>query len=301
MNKKFNSLNLLATNNFSRDSLINSIKEEKIIKPLIKSLKISDEEIWDSFNNLIDYKIHREKPDEFPYHLHAKRNEEGKLVFWSKLADNQKANQLRLMNNMLLQDVSSPIHDETLRDYFIDENKYYELNSMRQEVLNVVDKKLPLSDLYGVFFYGPANSERSEYLYRFANTLALTDNKVAYININDLNNEAKKTIENSETSFESRKYLIDTLSNVDILILDEIGLNKYTQWFLETFMIKILENRIRLKKITYFGSYYPLNILKNNLINERKSQNGSQLTKPLIDKIIKLIISLTKVEVFIGE
>ncbi|MFV8400896.1 hypothetical protein [Mycoplasma sp. 005V] len=290
-------LDFLGQTPINKESLIAEIKKEPLLTKLFKKLKVSDSEIWDYFNYFIDYKNQILNPNESPYLLNFERDKNNKLIIEKKLARNQKADQFRLLNNLLLQHISSPFYEEALRDLEVNDNLYYDLAGIRTEILLALESKHKNSNLlYGVYFHGPANSYRVKYLSAMANTFALNDVPVAYIDLNQLDEWVKQLIGNSEDI----KYIVNELSKVPVLIIDEIGLKNYTEWFLETVLVKVLQNRAQNHLLTYFGSYYPLSELAKKLITTKKNNTITTVSKPLVDKIIHLIIELTRVETFIG-
>ncbi|WLP85957.1 hypothetical protein [Mycoplasma seminis] len=289
------SFNSLLSQNISKESLIAQIKQEPLLAKVFKKLKVSDFEIWDYFNFFIDYKNQLQNPDASPYLYQFSRDENNKLLITKSIAHNAKGDKYRMLNNIILQHISEPFYSENLNDLDIDDNLYYDLAGIKIEILLALQKK-DFNPLYGVYFHGPANSYRVKYLSALANTFALNDVAVTYMDLNQLDEWVKNLIGNSEDI----NYLINELSNVPVLILDEIGLKKYTEWFLESVLLKILQNRAQNNLLTYFGSYFPLNELAKHFATSKKANNVTVVSKPLIDKLIHLIIQLTKVETFIG-
>ncbi|MFV8471349.1 hypothetical protein [Mycoplasma sp. B6188] len=297
INKPMLAFDFLKEAPVNKDNLIAQIKKEPLLNKLFKKLKVSDSEIWDYFNYFIDYKNQIINPNQSPYLLDFKRDSDNKLIIEKKLAHNEKGDQFRLLNNLLLQHISSPFYDTTLQDLDINDNLYYDLAGIRAEILLALEPNHQNFDLlYGVYFHGPANSYRTKYLSSVANTFALSDVPVAYIDLNQLDEWVKQLIGNNDDI----KYLVNELSRVPVLIIDEIGLKNYTEWFLDTVLVKVLQNRAQNHLLTYFGSYYPLSALAKTLITTKKGNVVTTISKPLIDKIIHLIIELTKVETFIG-
>ncbi|MHA3786116.1 hypothetical protein [Mycoplasma sp. Z463D] len=297
MNIPTASFDFLNNKKIDKETLLSEVKKEPLLKKLFKKLKVSDSEIWDYFNYFIDYKNQILNPKSSPYLIDFLREKDGRLIIDKKLAHNEKGDRLRLLNNMMLQHISSPFYDLTLRDLDINDNLYYELAGIKAEVIFGLEaQNRNLSLLYGVYFHGAANSYRVKYLSALANTFALSDVHVAYVDINQLDEWAKQLIGNNDDI----KYLVNELSNVPVLIIDEIGLKTYTEWFLETILVKVLQNRAQNKLLTYFGSYYPLEMLAKTIATTRKGNTLTSIPKPLLDKIIHLIIELTKIETFIG-
>ncbi|SJZ40345.1 hypothetical protein [Mycoplasmopsis verecunda] len=297
MNKINPSFNFLKLDSINKENLIEEIKKEPLLAKLFKKLKVSDSEIWDYFNYFIDFKTQVQHPNQSPYLLNFKRDDNGKLIVEKQLAHNEKADAFRILNNLMFQHISSPFYDLTLKNLEINDNLYYDLAGIRVEILQSLDKKKKsLKQLYGVYFHGAANSYRVKYLSALANTFALNDVQVAYIDINQLDEWARQLIGNPQDII----YLVNELSKVPVLIIDEIGLKNYTEWFLESIFVKVLQNRAQNKLLTYFGSYLPLNNLAKKISTYKKGNVINTISKPLIDKLIYLIIELTKVETFIG-
>ncbi|MBR3832156.1 MAG: hypothetical protein IKJ72_00785, partial [Mycoplasmataceae bacterium] len=91
---------------------------------------------------------------------------------------------------------------------------------------------------------------------------------------------------NVEKNNELNSYIIDKLKNVDVLIIDDIGNEKQSNWFLFSILYPILEFRLNEQKIVCFSSIFSsLNLKKYWL---KSKELDSIKVERLIDKINSL-------------
>ncbi|WP_322902058.1 hypothetical protein [Mycoplasmopsis felis] len=292
MNRKINfqspSLNFKNINKAnSKNEILNKIKSDSILVKLITNLKISDSEIFYHYTDLLEYAKEQKEHDKLFYTNVNRKN--GRLVFYKVLNQySSKIYDYLRNNNIKLRHISHPIVDIPYNELKLKSD--YELDIM--DFLKENNIALILNNKFkGFFLYGDAESSRSLILSAIANDLSYLNKTVSYLNINNLDTEVKSLL-NSNNSTQESKELLDTLTSLDILILDELGLKKYTNWFLESFIEPLLSKRFLDNKITIFGSYYTLDLLKNNFFKENHLDKNGKLT-PLGSRIFSLIKRLS--------
>lgn len=100
--------------------------------------------------------------------------------------------------------------------------------------------------------------------------LKIYKKQVKFITCSDLLKEIKNTY-NQDTKY-TESQLIESINNVDVLIVDDIGVEKLTSWVNEM-LFSIFDNRMKYKKITIFTS----NCIIEDLEHDQRIK--SRLTK----------------------
>lgn len=101
---------------------------------------------------------------------------------------------------------------------------------------------------------------------------------IYYSSTADLIGEIKKTF--SDDSSVKSSDIIDSVKKVDVLILDDIGVEKVTDWVEETFT-RILDFRLQHQKITLFTSNLSIDELDNKYPQGRISSRIEKMTFPV--------------------
>ncbi|RIV16964.1 hypothetical protein [Mycoplasmopsis gallopavonis] len=281
----------------SREELILEIKNNQIFQKLNTKLNFSDQEIWNYFINIKEYiegktsKINKNKI----WFLEISRNPRtNQLEFEYVLNKNDIANEFLLENNFELASISRPSEKEAFEDIKIEEAKHFELFEYRETWKKATNtrKKVKLDFNLGLIVEGELNSLRNKVLSSIAISFALKKYKVAYIDVNYLEDSLKATFNNTDNEMSQ---IIKRMSDVDVLLLTEIGFRTYNSWFIESVLIKVLENRLKNKKLTYIGSYYSLKDL-DSIANTK----DSRISKFAMRKLKEIINSLCNYKIWIG-
>ncbi|QKT05309.1 hypothetical protein [Mycoplasma sp. OR1901] len=296
MNNKLkitNKLNFDTPDSPDADQLfIKWVKSDLNAIKYINNFEISDQEI---IENRKDFSImikNNSSKDVF-FVIQVKRNEAGELIFYSSFAKNSITKEFINRENMMFSEISKPITNivssnitqikrgnpvwDFLKSLKKDNNKLFE----------------------NFYVYGDTDSVRQEFLGSYANLIAQKNIKVAYVDINKLDDYVKSTLSN-ENSNAIINNVIDQMSTVEYLIIDEIGLKTLSTWFLERVFFTIISNRQQNDKKIYFGSYFTVTLLHKYLFKDDmyiKMENGSnkqRKLKPIGSKIIKTIKSLVE-------
>lgn len=101
---------------------------------------------------------------------------------------------------------------------------------------------------------------------------------VLYISSVNMLNELKKTFDNKSGTHEID--LIIHYGNVDVLIIDDFGVEKATDWS-ESIFTQVLEERMNNKKITILNSNLTVEDLSNKYPTGRISSRIEKMTVPL--------------------
>ncbi len=102
----------------------------------------------------------------------------------------------------------------------------------------------------GLYLYGDVGVGKTRLLVCIANYFAAKNKKIAFFNIASLTNLAKSYI----TSPNNITNLMNDLKKCDILLLDDIGASKVSEWIRDDWLNAILNYRLENKKLTYISS-----------------------------------------------
>lgn len=274
----------------SKKELIDALKQDKYLIDIIKDLQITENEMLENYIEFKDYVEECKLDDNLKvFKTEIKRDKRNKLVFIPIILKNENARKFLLENNLAFSNISRPIHKFTVQD-IKKVPKNTSLYEIKTQILNNLKNKN--NSCVNCFIYGEFESKRSEILSAIANTYLLENMKVAYLNVGYLEDTLKNTF---NSTFNETSYIINNLMNIDVLVLDELGFKKYSPWFIETVLIKILENRLINHKITFIGSYFPYNNLEQ-IINSNNRQTNFVIPKliAIIDKLCYHKFQITK-------
>ncbi|VEU70919.1 ATP-binding protein [Mycoplasmopsis glycophila] len=276
----------------SQKELIDSIKKEVLLSSIIKKLQITDDEIWDNYIELKDFIQENKENDENKiYKTIILRNNDNELVFAKQIVKNENSKRYLLENNLAFSNISKPMNDLILQEIdTIKEHSHFDLYNYKHDLLSKIEQGN--NQITGCFIQGDYASLRSHALSAIANTLMVEDYEVAYINANYLEDQLKTNFSsaNNETNF-----VINSLIDIDVLVIDEIGFKKYSAWFIETVLIKILESRLINNKLTFIGSYLSIRDL-NKIVNPNNKTSVFALKK-----LESIIIKLCPSQIWIGR
>ena len=153
--------------------------------------------------------------------------------------------------------------------YRLDESRKRAAEAKRIAV-NYIREYRKIQDMgKGLYFYSEkAGSGKTRLAASIANALVKTYTaRVKFITTKDLFSEIKNTWNKEVQITESE--LIDALRQVEVLILDDIGVEKESTWVEET-LYAILDNRMAAKKVTIFTSNCTIeNLQHHNRIKSR--------------------------------
>lgn len=131
-------------------------------------------------------------------------------------------------------------------------------NSTKNLFLNEALKSCYNMRNKGIYVKGSLGSGKSFLLCAFSNTYLAEHNgekKCCFANVRMLVDELRDAVINDKESFYK---LLDGVKNCDLLILDDLGGEKITEWSRDEIITEILEARIRSTSLTFVSSEYSI-------------------------------------------
>lgn len=253
-----------------------SLKKKKItylktntLQKKVAELNITDDEIIENALNFIVME-NSIKDSDSAFLFDVYRDENNKIKFYWKVRKNEAARQWKIERNLILTSISSPYNTN-----FIDKNffeKYKDIASKRilKYAKTFAENLKENKEIPSIFFTSQGTGQISDFMSSFALHSSLYV-RTAYININDLNvfykNSFSSNSQNNYFEVDKLDEVIKELSEVPVLVLNELGISKFTINFLNAVLMKILENRYKNNKTTLVSSYQPIDKLSKKLVN----------------------------------
>nr|WP_322958964.1 hypothetical protein [Mycoplasmopsis canis]WQQ12356.1 hypothetical protein RRG48_03145 [Mycoplasmopsis canis] len=280
-NKDFNKI---INAQVDEEKIVYKIKRNEFLNSIINKTKMTDEEIFYFAPQLINLVKENSSKEKMIWETVVLR-ENGKIKFLKKIRNNELTNEYKIKHNIIFQNISKPISTSSFdASHFLENNDHLEIYDYLLEF-----KNNPLN-AHSLFLSGSIESNRSLILSLIANEYAIRDKKVSYIDINNLDDKIKRSLSKGDIDLD---FLIEELSNVDILIFDEIGYKQLSLWFLESIFVPILSYRYQNNLKTFFGSYFNFDELHIQLFKKNSSEN-SFADSPIAKKMIFLINKISE-------
>ncbi|QGZ97205.1 hypothetical protein GE118_00105 [Mycoplasma sp. NEAQ87857] len=258
--------------------LVQGLKNNVYLQPIIQKLEITDQELLTHYTMFSKYcEDQKVNSQDRIFDKSFKRNDNNQLVEILTIAKTTAGKEFMYQNYIKNTQISKPIIEQSLDKLEID--SYYDLSELKKQIIRNINN---ISKLEGYAIEGQATSIRREFLSSIVNYFALNQISASYIDLNYLDDKVKNLL-NSPT--DDLSALIDSLIDVDVLVIDELGFKKYSKWFLETIFIKVLDQRIQNNKLTYIGSYYSFFEIKNNILIKNEAEDS----KFWLDRLFMLI------------
>lgn len=121
-------------------------------------------------------------------------------------------------------------------------------------------------NLKGTYLYGSYGVGKSLFMHFFCDQMHKLNLSTAFVNVNQLAKNAKKNIEEEDKSKFSKYY--KDIKKADVLVLDDLGAEKASEWFYSEVLFGILDYRMNNKKLTYFTSNFSIDELQEKIKNK---------------------------------
>lgn len=272
------------------DKIIDEIKSSDKVQKLIEKYNVTEQEIITKLDLFIQVLENESLENDKDFEISFKRDEDGEIkrIFTSSLK--RKRNIYK--ENFWLTNISVVDIEKDLKDLMRD-------NSIKNSDIN--KRYIDLVKMYkknnlGFFLYGNNGVGKSTFLKSSAVTYAKEGFSVAFINIPIFQQHLMDKISEKKLNLSE---IIEKLKKVDVLYLDDLGLEKKSDWFRDSVLLQVLENRYFNKKKTFFSSYFSINQLEEVYLaiieNEHKKakNNLSEIEKLKVSKFINRIKSLS--------
>ena len=146
----------------------------------------------------------------------------------------------------------------------------------------------------GMYIYGPSASGKSFPLIALCNEYVRNDKKCAFVDV-------KTFIESLKSTFDYKKeqygVLMDTVKNADVLVLDNLGEEKQSEWVRDDVISSIIDYRNRNNKLTFITSCFSLEELEKMYnVSKTNSEAGKMKASKFIEKIKAACSNVIKIE-----
>ena len=284
------------------DQIKNKILENEHITKIIKNLNLNYAQIESGYDIFLKIIEEQKNHENLEYITKVEIYDENTIMAISvpnsKLKEELKRKQFHILDeitklneSLIFENKSNKNKKEKTK---LDKNIFYwEIKNLekndRLKALNWLAKnyiKLFIKDnIYtkGIYLYGGFGVGKTYFLMTLANYSITKEKSVIFVNSSDLYDYMKKNVEKNN---ELNSYIIDKLKNVDVLIIDDIGNEKQSNWFLFSILYPILEFRLNEQKIVCFSSIFSLLNLKKYWLKSKELD--SIKVERLIDKINSL-------------
>ncbi len=275
------------------DKLISECKELDVVK----ELGMNDFEIKNNLSNLILYKRINLRCllwksnnciNNNGMHIKFTRNKNNdiecnyiecpKLI--KKLSLYQNKNYYGINNSLELSSLS-----------FIPKNINVRIDFLTRKplIINLL-KQIKESNFTGLYVYGNTGVGKSYIMSLFLNELS---SRKIYVNNVDINESISFIKTNILNEQELETYL-DKLKKYQILLIDNLGMEQFKNFYHVQYLIPILEYRYKQNLPTYFISHLNIEELKNKYLNNIINNSRGRTNKKDIFKLIDLISCLSK-------
>lgn len=207
------------------------------------------------------------------------------LIKCPKSINNGKSN----FNNYLIKEF------DHLWDNLLFNKTNVDVKSMsRKFVVKELWDQLRNKEFKNIYVYNKKNVGKTYLFALFCNNLAKLNKKICFINFSKLLLDVE-----CNNNLDNYKDIIYKLNNCDVLVIDNLGLEKFNSHLIIEKLLPVITARKNRGLPTYFTSYLSLEQLELKYINDVKSINNSDMKtkinlhsfKELIKKFINTIRS----------
>jgi len=187
----------------------------------------------------------------------------------------KREEQRKMLTNYLLRD----FNDELLK---------IDLDSMERKVERKTYEK-KIMQLYlgslkeGIYVHGGSGSGKSFPLIALCNEFVKNDKKCAFVDVKNFIDSLKSTFNFNKENYNK---LMDTVKMADVLVLDNLGEEKQSEWVRDDVISTIIDYRSKNNLLTCITSSYSLEeIEKMYNVSKTNSEVGKMKASKFVDKI----------------
>ena len=180
--------------------------------------------------------------------------------------------------NYLIRDFSNTYLSLTIDD--IDTSYSMERSALERAIFETDIEDIQASD--GIFVYGPSGSGKSYPLIALCNEFVRENKKCSYVETRNFLESLKNALNNKEEYFS----LMSKVKEVEVLVLDNLGDEKISEWTRDDIISGILDYRIKNDLVTYITSSYTLEELVSLYdVSKTNSDVGKIKANKFIERI----------------
>ncbi len=269
----------------AKSKIADELLAKKEIKDLIEKLNVSNEEFNEYLGYFLSYYEDRcsckkcENIDKCSKEITGtiiklSRDENGSIVREYTLCSRKE--QLRKMySNYLIRDFNDELLKITL-DNVENRKGRFKYEKMIMEIdLNSMEE--------GVYVYGPSSSGKSYPLIALCNEYVSNNKKCAFVEVKNFIDSLKSTMNYNKDQYND---LMNKVKNVDVLVLDNLGEEKQSEWVRDDVIGAILDYRNKNHLLTFITSCYSLDdISKMYNVSKVNYEIGKLKASKFVDKI----------------
>lgn len=258
--------------------------------PNLKAINLTEDEFnlhfWDIVGVYRSYLNNLKEPNDSGYIYELNRNEYNHLclVVIKKESKVDKVKKNYILNTIKNMDYDISLTDDSqifskkseildndllvernkLINFFLEEaRKNKKQSANKEDNITTNDQQLKSAFIYGDFGVG-----KSIITQAYTNTISLKYNlKIAYITLNELFKNVIQFFNYKDISDSVVSELINELSNIDVLVIDDFSSGNLNYWSISTILMPIIENRLKSMKQTIFISNFSIEQLNNSTKN----------------------------------
>lgn len=259
------------------------VYQKQLNHPVIKSLNLTPAEVkkWFSLINdiylqevgCLNLSDHTKCINSNKKHLRLIRTEDNRikpilidcpnLVNKSNLIDQYQENKEPIGLNLLL--VEQNNSNRTIQS-----NKASFISDVLLKTIQKISQKSSCKNICGLYVYGDNGVGKSLLMHEFILELQKLklNLKTAFVFVPKILRSLKDSFDNENENYV--KSMIDLLSGVDVLVLDDIGAESTSEWFYNEFLLNILNVRMYENRMTWFTSNLSLDELERHIKTKAK-------------------------------
>ena len=187
----------------------------------------------------------------------------------------KKEEQRKINNNYLIRD----FNEELVNDDFSKLEMKTERKTFEKKVMQIYLGKLK----GGMFVQGGSGSGKSYPLIVLCNHFVRSDKTCAFVDVKMFIESLKNTFSYSKENYVK---LMDTVKNCDVLVLDNLGEEKQSEWVRDDVISTIIDYRNKNGTLTFITSSYTIDELEKMYnVSKTNSEMGRIKASKFVDKI----------------
>ena len=193
--------------------------------------------------------------------------------------------QRKIKNNYLIRDFNDDLLEIDMDDVENRKGRFkYEKSLMEIDVDQTVE---------GMYIHGPSSSGKSYPLIALCNEFVRNDKKCAFVDVKNFIDSLKSTFNYNKENYNT---LMDAVKMADVLVLDNLGEEKQSEWVRDDVIGSIIDYRNKNNGITFITSCYSLEEIEK-MYNVSKTNNdvGKMKASKFVDKIKAVCPNVIKI------